>query len=48
MFYIKSAGIPVEDINIEQNIALKEFKQEISDKGGLYSTFHDVEEFRQL
>lgn len=48
MFYIKSAGIPVEDITIEQNIALKEFKQEISDKEGLYSTFHDVEEFRQL
>jgi hypothetical protein len=48
MFYIKEAGIPVNQIDVEQIKAVQEFKSEIASKGGLYWPFKDVEEFQSL
>lgn len=48
MFYFKNAPILPENIDPEQITFLKNFKAELGDKGGLYSQFNDLEEFKQF
>lgn len=48
MIYFNNSPIPQDDLDIEQFKAVREFKKEVADKGGIYTEYKDSEEFKQL
>lgn len=48
MFYFKNSPIQMENIDFEQIQFIRDFKNELGEKGGLYWHYKDTEEFNQL
>lgn len=48
MFYFKKAPVDVDQLDLDQVAKVRLFRKKISDLGGLYKEFSDVENFKDL